>query len=82
MHEKLAEITINFRDRDSEKIYRTAHAIKSMSANIGAEKVREISADIEAKGRSGNIANVDTSFEMLNSAYSEFVEEFETRFIN
>ena len=82
MREKLAEITINFRDRDSEKIYRTAHAIKSMSANIGAEKVREISADIEAKGRSGNIANVDTSFEMLHSAYSEFIEEFETRFIN
>ena len=82
MHDKLAEITINFRDRDSEKIYRTAHAIKSMSANIGAEKVREISAEIEAKGRSGDIANVDTSFEILNSAYSEFVEEFETRFIH
>ena len=82
MHQKLAEITLNFKDGDHEKIYRTAHAIKSMSANIGAEKVRTISADIEAKGRSGELADGAASFELLSTAYNEFVQEFESRFIN
>lgn len=82
MHEKLDEIIIDFQNRDPEKIYRTAHAIKSMSANIGAEKVREISANIEAEGRSGVIPDGSACFDMLNSAYCEFLEQFELRFIN
>ena len=41
MHEKLEEITKNMEEGDTEKIYRTAHAIKSMSANIGAEKLSD-----------------------------------------
>jgi CheY-like chemotaxis protein len=82
MHQKLAEITLNFKDGDHEKIYRTAHAIKSMSANIGAEKVRTISADIEAKGRSGELVDGAASFALLDTAYNEFVQEFESRFIN
>src|SRR5690606_3316552 len=44
MEEKLREIDRNIAACDDIAIYRTAHAIKSMSANIGAEKVRTISA--------------------------------------
>jgi len=81
MDEKLTEITVNFRNGDPEKVYRTAHAIKSMSANIGAEKLRAVSANIEAKGRSGEIADGPASCELLNIAYNEFVLEFKSRFI-
>jgi signal transduction histidine kinase/ligand-binding sensor domain-containing protein/CheY-like chemotaxis protein/HPt (histidine-containing phosphotransfer) domain-containing protein len=82
MHEKLDEIIMDFQNRDPEKIYRTAHAIKSMSANIGAERVRKISANIEAEGRCGVIPDGSASFELLNSAYCEFIEQFESRFIH
>jgi signal transduction histidine kinase/ligand-binding sensor domain-containing protein/CheY-like chemotaxis protein len=82
MQEKLVEISDNINDRDTEKLYRTAHAIKSMSANIGAEKVRSISAQIEAAGKLGEISDDQISIVSLNSAFTEFVEEFESKFIN
>ena len=81
MDEKLTEITVNFRNGDPEKVYRTAHAIKSMSANIGAEKLRVVSASIEAKGRSGEIVDGPASCELLSIAYNEFLREFKSRFI-
>ncbi len=82
MQEKLVEISDNVKHSDSDKLYRTAHAIKSMSANIGAEKVRAISADIETCGRSGYIDNVPDSIVALSNAYEEFIEEFESNFIS
>jgi signal transduction histidine kinase/ligand-binding sensor domain-containing protein/CheY-like chemotaxis protein/HPt (histidine-containing phosphotransfer) domain-containing protein len=81
MQEKLIEISEDLKSGDSERLYRTAHAIKSMSANIGAEKVRSISAEVEGLGRSGNIANVESSVSNISDAYEEFVKEFRVRFM-
>ena len=81
MQEKLAEISNDLHSGDSDRLYRTAHAIKSMSANIGAEKVRLISAEVEGLGRSGNIASVENSLLEISEAYEEFVREFRVRFM-
>ena len=81
MQEKLSEISNDLKSGDSDKLYRTAHAIKSMSANIGAEKVRSISAEVEGLGRSGNIASVGNSLLEITEAYDEFVKEFKVRFM-
>ena len=81
MQEKLAEISNDLKLGDSDKLYRTAHAIKSMSANIGAEKVRSISAEVEGLGRSGNIESVENSLLEITEAYEEFIKEFRVRFI-
>lgn len=82
MIEKLTEIENNRRSGDGESLYRTAHAIKSMSANIGAEKVRSISAEIEVNGRSGVLENVIDEIDQLNIAYKEFIEEFRAEFVD
>ena len=82
MVEKLTEIEKNRQSGDSESLYRTAHAIKSMSANIGAEKVRSISAEIEANGRSAIFENVADEIDRLNIAYKEFIEEFRIEFVD
>jgi len=81
MEQKLQEISDNLEKGDSEKLYKTAHAIKSMSANIGAEKVRSISAEVEICGRAGKIINVPESILELSAAYEEFVEEFRANFL-
>jgi len=81
MQIKLIEISDYFDAGDSEKIYKTAHAIKSMSANIGAEKVRAISASMELNGRDGSICEIPKAILELSTAYEEFVEQFESRFI-
>jgi HPt (histidine-containing phosphotransfer) domain-containing protein len=82
MQKKLLEILNNLNDSDLEQLYRTAHAIKSMSANIGAEKVRAISSEIEISGRNGVTDGVDSLVSELSKAYEEFVEEFQSKFIS
>ena len=81
MQVKLIEIFDNYQNGDAEQFYRTAHAIKSMSANIGAEKVRAISAELEICGRNGEISQVSNFISQLSVAYEEFVQEFRSRFI-
>ena len=78
MDEKLKEIEQCALSKDAASTYRAAHAIKSMSANIGAEKVRTISATIEKKSRENDLTQADKSIKLLNKAYREFVDEFET----
>ncbi len=81
MDDKLRQISCNLHDGDTENLSRTAHAIKSMSANIGAERVRSISALIESKGRKGDTSDGYEAIRMLQLAYTEFVEEFDQAFI-
>jgi CheY-like chemotaxis protein len=82
MQKKLVEIVTNLNDSDLEQLYRTAHAIKSMSANIGAERVRTISAEIEISGRNGVTVGVENLLLELSKAYDEFIEEFQSNFIS
>jgi CheY-like chemotaxis protein/HPt (histidine-containing phosphotransfer) domain-containing protein/anti-sigma regulatory factor (Ser/Thr protein kinase) len=81
MNDKLCEINTHIESGDARSIYRTAHAIKSMSANIGAEKVRSISAQIEAAGRANNLENLDEFIEHLDYGYNEFISTFESEFM-
>lgn len=82
MEEKLQDIEREFRSEDSVSIYRTAHAIKSMSANIGAHKVRTISALIERKGRENEVFDLQEAISTLTEAYQEFLVEFEIDLTN
>ena len=80
MDEKLDELQASFANSDSDNLYKTAHAIKSMSANIGARRVQKISGDIEAASREGSIENLDSSIGELKLAYAQFVETFEAEY--
>ena len=77
MEEKLHDIERDLRSEDSKSVYRTAHAIKSMSANIGAEKVRTISAQIEKQGKDNDMSDLSDTLNTLTLAYQEFLIEFD-----
>tara|TARA_R110002049_G_scaffold114812_17_gene266202 strand:- start:4410 stop:8909 length:4500 start_codon:yes stop_codon:yes gene_type:complete len=77
MEEKLRDIESDLNSENSTSVYRTAHAIKSMSANIGAEKVRTISAQIEKQGRANDLSGLSDTLETLTIAYQEFLVEFD-----
>ena len=81
MQEKLQEMSQNIGKGDAGQINRAAHAIKSMSANIGAEKVRIISSNMEAKCRGGELTDIDGSIASLSEAFEEFVEQFRMEII-
>jgi len=76
MSEKIVELKQHLETGDSILLYKTAHAIKSMSANIGAERVRHIGSFIEKRGREGDIAELQAIVKQLVDAYEEFNREF------
>jgi signal transduction histidine kinase/ligand-binding sensor domain-containing protein/CheY-like chemotaxis protein/HPt (histidine-containing phosphotransfer) domain-containing protein len=81
MSTKLTEISDNLREQEADALFRNAHAIKSMSANIGAEKVRSISAQIEVQAKGGDLEGIGQKLTTLSSAYEEFLKEFRVKFI-
>jgi HPt (histidine-containing phosphotransfer) domain-containing protein len=82
MDEKLDELNQNLDSGDCTSIYRTAHAIKSMSANIGAKKITLISGEMEKEGREDKLTNMPQKIENLHEAYKEFVNEFKLELVS
>lgn len=80
MEEKILEMEQSAISNDNVSIYRSAHAIKSMSANIGAAKVQSISFEIEKKGRENELSELTYALHMLKEAYLEFISEFDSEF--
>ena len=81
MEEKLQEIAHDVRSQDSVSLYRNAHAIKSMSANIGAEKVTAISSVIESRGKENVFSGQTEAIVALKEAYHEFLSEFKIELV-
>jgi len=58
-----------------EVFTRNAHSIKSSSANVGALQLSSIAAELEGRGKSGDIANTNTLIEQLTSEFSHVCSE-------
>jgi HPt (histidine-containing phosphotransfer) domain-containing protein len=52
-----------------------AHSLKSSAANVGASRVRELAAELEAAARGGDAALASDLFESLKPALSEAAAE-------
>lgn len=72
---KLAQLASEVADTESSSAYKTAHAIKSMSANIGAERVKSIAAAIEKADRGGDQHGAGELLPVLIKAKEEFATE-------
>ncbi len=81
MQAKLGELSDSIEQADAAHGTRIANAIRSMSANIGAEKVRQISTDIEAQCRGGEFTLASKALAALAMAFEEFVERFALQFL-
>ncbi|MEH6585280.1 MAG: two-component regulator propeller domain-containing protein [Halioglobus sp.] len=81
MDAKLFELNSCISDFEIDGTYKAAHAIKSMSANIGAQKVRVISSNIEIEGKKGKTDHLASRFVKLRQAYDEFIQEFEQEYL-
>ena len=62
---RLAAVREAVAKNDAGAVYVAAHAFKSGSGNIGAMRVHDLCAEIEAMGRSGNLAGVNEKVAML-----------------
>lgn len=74
---KMDELEKNISSQELDSASKTAHAIKSMSANIGAEKVRFICASIESAGKSRKPKEAQAHYSRLKPALEEFLSDFQ-----
>lgn len=82
MDEKLDELESCLSDQEFDSIYRAAHAIKSMSANIGAKKISSISSHIESQGRQKLLPETGQELSSLREAYAEFAAYFQQEYMS
>ena len=73
MSEKIEDLRNSLLKSDNKAIYSAAHAIKSMSSNMGAEQVRLISSHLEKSAKNNEIVPLDGEVEELEVANQEFL---------
>ncbi|MCG8416072.1 MAG: Hpt domain-containing protein [Pseudomonadales bacterium] len=61
----LEEITQSLDNKDTESLWKTAHALKSSSGNVGAMNVFEICSVIEIRARDGKLERLEELIELL-----------------
>jgi len=82
MQIKLDELESLLSHSKPDMVRKTAHAIKSMSANIGANKVKLLSSEIESQAANDQLVDLDCSFKNLGLAYEDFVKIFTAEFLS
>jgi len=60
---------------DADSLRQTAHALKSSSGNIGAEDLSAIFKQLEADGRSGELAHAQTLQQHMQQQYQSVITE-------
>ena len=81
MESKIVELNKCIRELDFEGTYKSAHAIKSMSANVGAQRVHRVSSMLEIQGKEKRSEQLDSHSRSLDGAYQEFILEFQREYI-
>jgi signal transduction histidine kinase/ligand-binding sensor domain-containing protein/CheY-like chemotaxis protein/HPt (histidine-containing phosphotransfer) domain-containing protein len=80
MSEKMNEL-LSFSETDNRsEIQSASHAIKSMSANLGAKKVKSIATMIESSAKSHATIDLKFCLAELDISYKEFQKEFEENY--
>lgn len=65
----IQELEEGIKNRDLQQIYHSSHTLKSSSATLGALKLSKLCANLEAKGRNGNIEGITELLSQLQSEY-------------
>jgi HPt (histidine-containing phosphotransfer) domain-containing protein len=67
--ERLSQIGRNL--GNSEQLAFEAHALKSMSLNMGAKRIVELARKLEEQGRAGSVAEAPALLKELESAFTQ-----------
>jgi EAL domain-containing protein (putative c-di-GMP-specific phosphodiesterase class I)/DNA-binding response OmpR family regulator len=74
------ELALAVKDHDAERAARAAHALKSMSLNIGASRMAAVAAEIEREARQSGTLLVGKSDE-LSAILAATLQEIDTRLV-
>jgi CheY-like chemotaxis protein len=80
MDQKLSEFHSAYLADDKTQLQSISHAIKSMSANLGAKKIKSLSGNIENALKSSGEVDFSRAHRSMETAYTEFCSEFLSRY--
>jgi HPt (histidine-containing phosphotransfer) domain-containing protein len=73
--EELSQIASAVTAGDSALVASLAHRLKGAAANLSAEPLREIAAELEALGRGGDLEDAEAWVAQLNSEGGRFLRD-------
>ncbi|TAA45930.1 hybrid sensor histidine kinase/response regulator [Corallincola spongiicola] len=71
---KLSELRQALNNRDRQQIAACAHAIKSLSSNVGAKRLKQLSHQIELTARDGDLASCKALLVGLEECYLQAID--------
>ncbi|MFT5451740.1 MAG: HPt (histidine-containing phosphotransfer) domain-containing protein [Enterobacterales bacterium] len=75
-NKRLVDLKFALAENNANEVRELAHGFKGSSANLGAEKLAEISSDLETMGRTEQLSGAESRFEELNNEYKIILEYF------
>ncbi|HSR41698.1 MAG TPA: Hpt domain-containing protein [Longimicrobiales bacterium] len=69
--ERMELIASGFRDGEVQKVEHGAHSRKSSAANVGAERLRVLAADMEGRASRGELEAAEELHEAMQTARAE-----------
>ena len=75
---RMDEIRGGLRDRDTGLTEKGSHSLKSSAANVGAESVRQLSAEIENASSGGDLETIESLMSDLEAAFAQACDALET----
>ncbi len=80
MDQKISEFYSAYLADDRKQLQSVSHAIKSMSANLGATKIKSLSGSVEIALKSGGDVDFEIAHRSIDRAYTKFTLEFTSRY--
>jgi histidine phosphotransfer protein HptB len=74
---RLAELRKSLAEADRSTFTRAAHSIKGSASNLGAIQLRAISAELEQRGKTENIADLAGRVADLEASFAHVREELQ-----
>lgn len=69
--DRLTPVKEALAEKDLEKLDRTAHKLKGVSANLGMTALSEAARSIELKAKDGSLDGTDADMELTEKLYNE-----------
>ncbi len=74
----IRELRTAVTERDPKRIERRAHSLKGSVSTFGAGAAFQAAVELEKQGRSGDLAQVDTNFQLFESSLARLCAEIQT----
>ncbi len=72
--DRISPIKEAFSEGDSDKLYRSAHKLKGVTANLGMKELSAAAEKISSKAKNNDLDNIGEDIKLVEKLYSEMCD--------